>query len=139
MAKRKRSTASRSGFINQAVKAGRTALKNVQKQVPPDLRRTIEGTGRSFEKTFSAGMKQIQAQLSRMATKADIDRLSKRMDRLEQSGRSTARRATGAASRARTSAKGTVTRTRRTAAKRTASTARRASRTADKAADGGSS
>ena len=30
MAKRKRSTASRSGFINQAVKAGRTALKNVQ-------------------------------------------------------------------------------------------------------------
>ena len=61
------------------------------------------------------------------------------LDRLEQSGRSTARRATGAASRARTSAKGTVTRTRRTAAKRTASTARRASRTADKAADGGSS
>src|SRR5205085_2164265 len=94
MAKRKRTSrtsSSRSSFINQAVKAGRTALKNVQRQVPPDLRKTIEGTGRSFEKTVAAGLKQIQTQLSRMATKADLDRLDKRIERLERGGRSAGR------------------------------------------------
>src|SRR5205085_4901802 len=80
-----RSSASRGTFINQAVKAGRDALRDVQKRVPPDFRKTIQATGRSFEKTVSSSMKQIQTQLNRTASQADLAKLQKKIDDLTRS------------------------------------------------------
>lgn len=148
MAKRKRASSSsrsrsRGGFINQAVKAGQSTLRNLQRQVPPDLRKSIEATGKSFEKSLTAGLKQIQTQLNRTASQADVQKIHKRFDelvkRVEQMERRTTRSASKTSSRASSGAKRTASRTRRTAARRTASAARRVERGAERQAESSSS
>ena len=81
MAARKRAS-SRSKLIKRAVKAGRSALRQAEKRVPPDVRKQIERTVKDGQKTVHTAIKQVQARLDRTARQADLDRAIKRLDAL---------------------------------------------------------
>lgn len=95
MAARKRAS-TRSRLLKQAVKAGRSALREAQKRVPPDVRKQIERTVKDGQKTMHTAIKQVQARLDRTARQADLDRAMKRLEALSRQVRNLA--AGGAAS-----------------------------------------
>jgi polyhydroxyalkanoate synthesis regulator phasin len=96
MAARKRAS-SRSKLLKRAVKAGRTALREAEKRVPPDVRKQIERTVQDGQKTVHTAIKKVQARLDRTARQADLDRAIKRLDALSKQVRNMASAARSAA------------------------------------------
>jgi len=138
MAKRKRGTR-RSGIVGRAVSAGRRALREAEKRVPPDLRRQVERRIKDADKTARAAIRQLQAQAKKASTRADFNSVLKRIDGLTKQARQVARgtgtRAASTRRRAASTTKRAATRTRRAATnvKKARGTARR------KAAEGATS
>src|ERR1019366_6351971 len=85
MATRKRSS-TRSKLLKRAVKAGRSALREAERRVPPDVRKQLERT-----------IKDGQTRLDRAARQADLDRAMKRLDGLSQQVRNLAARTAASA------------------------------------------
>src|SRR5213080_104161 len=86
MATRKR-TSRRTGIVDRAVRAGRQALREAEKRVPPDLRRQVEKRLRDADKTARAAIKQLQAQAKKASTRADVNNVLKRIDGLTKQAR----------------------------------------------------
>ena len=97
MATRKRAS-TRTKLLRRAVKAGRSALREAERRVPPDLRRQLERTINDGQKAVHAALKDVQAQVNRTARQADLDKALKRLDGLskqvQQLARSVSARAT---------------------------------------------
>jgi polyhydroxyalkanoate synthesis regulator phasin len=89
MAARKRAS-TRSKLLNRAVKAGRSALREAQRRVPPDVRKQIERTVEDGQKTMHTAIRQVQARLDRTARQADLDRAMKRLETLTKQVRNLA-------------------------------------------------
>ena len=86
MATRKRSSR-RSGIVGRAVSAGRRALREAEKRVPPDVRREVERRLKDADKTARAAIKQLQAQARKASTRADVNSVLKRIDGLTKQAR----------------------------------------------------
>lgn len=80
MATRKRPS-SRSR-LNQAVSAGRSALRRAERRLPPDLRQQIERSVKDGQKTFEGALKEIRSRVNQAALQADLDKALKRLDGL---------------------------------------------------------
>ena len=136
MAAKKR-TSTRSKLLKRAVKAGRTALRQAERRVPPDLRKQLEQTIREGQKTIHTAIKEVQTRLDRTARQADLDKAMKRLEGLSKQVRnlasgSAASPAPARPARRKPGARKAATRkpaARKTAAKRT-STKRAATRPA---------
>lgn len=132
MAKRKR-TSKRSDLVGRAVRAGRSALREAESHVPADLRRQVERRLKDAEKTARVAIKQLQQQVKRASTRADVNSVLKRIDGLTKQARQVAKGTTGRATspRRRTAASTTrraASRTRKAAGstrRRTATSPRR--------------
>ncbi len=118
MGKRKR-TSRRTGIVDRAVKAGRRAFKEAESRIPPDLRRQLQKRLKDADKNARAAIKQLQAQVQRASTRADVNSLLKRIDGLTRQARQIA------GSRG-TTARAAATRKPATAARRTASRPKKA-------------
>lgn len=131
MGKRKR-TSRRTGLVDRAVRAGRRALKEAESRVPADLRRQLDRRLKDADKTARAAIKQLQAQVQRASTRADVNSVLKRIDSLtkqaSQIARGTGARTTAARSRA-TTRRATAARTKKAAPTRRAAPAGRAAPT----------
>ena len=127
MATRKRRS-TRSGLVGRAVKAGRQALREAEKRVPPDLRRQVQRSLNDAEKAARSAIKQLQAQAKKASTRADVNTVLKRIDALtkqaRQAVRGTGARASASGRRAASTSRRRATSTTRKVATR-ASTARR--------------
>src|SRR5487761_1648921 len=66
MAARKRAS-TQSKLLNRAVKAGRSALRQAQRRLPPDVRKQIEKTVKEGQKTVYTAIKQVESRLDRTA------------------------------------------------------------------------
>jgi polyhydroxyalkanoate synthesis regulator phasin len=89
MAARKRAS-TRSKLLKRAVKAGRSALLEAQRRVPPDLRKQIERAVQDGQKTMHTAIKQVQIRVDRTARQADLDRAMKRLEALSKQVRNMA-------------------------------------------------
>ena len=89
MATRKR-TRRQTGIVDRAVSAGRRALREAEKRVPPDLRRQVERSLKDADKTARAAIKQLQAQARKASTRADVNSVLKRIDGLTRQARQVA-------------------------------------------------
>jgi hypothetical protein len=136
MATRKRAS-SRSGIVGRAVSAGRRALREAEKRVPPDVRRQVERRLKDADKTARAAIKQLQAQARKASTRADVNSVLKRIDGLTKQARQIAR---GTGARATTTRRRAASTTRRatTRTRKAASTTRRKPASTRKAAASGS-
>src|SRR6266568_4728451 len=90
MATRKRA-GRRSGIVGRAVSAGRRALREAEKRVPPDVRRQVERRLKYADKTVRAAIKQLQTQAKKASTRADVNSVLKRIDGLTKQARQVAR------------------------------------------------
>jgi polyhydroxyalkanoate synthesis regulator phasin len=125
MAARKRKS-TQSKLLNRAVKAGRSALRQAERRVPPDIRKQIERTVEDGQKTIHAAIKQVQTRLDRTARQADLDRAMKRLEALSKQVRNIAARTTSPAPAARPARRKPATRkaaTRKPAARKSAGSA----------------
>ncbi|HKW58403.1 MAG TPA: hypothetical protein VJR46_01410 [Candidatus Dormibacteraeota bacterium] len=133
MATRKR-TSRRSGLVDRAVSAGRRALREAEKRVPPDLRRQAERRIKDADKTARAAIKALQTQVNRASSRADVNSVLKRIDGLTKQARQVIsgtgpRRAASTTRRAATrtrKAAGTAARKTKTTSPKTKTTTRRA-------------
>jgi polyhydroxyalkanoate synthesis regulator phasin len=100
MAARKRAS-TQSKLLKRAVKAGRSALRDVERRVPPDVRKQIERTVQDGQKTLHSAIKQVQTRLDRTARQADLERAMKRLDALSKQVRNIASGAAASASATR--------------------------------------
>jgi hypothetical protein len=125
MGKRKR-TSRRTGLVDRAVRAGRRALKEAESRVPPDLRRQVERRLKDADKTARAAIKQLQAQVRRASTRADVNSVLKRIDGLTRQARQIA---TGSGARTPATRSRATTRRPTSARTRKAAPARRAAPT----------
>ena len=98
MATRKRAS-TRSKLLKRAVKAGRSALRQAESRVPPDMRRQLEKTIKDGQKTIHTAIKEVSSRLDRTARQADLDRAMKRLDALSKQVRKLASGATAAPAR----------------------------------------
>jgi len=134
-----RSRAARSP-IGQAVKVGRTALRQAEKRIPPDVRRQLERTLRDGQARFDKAFKEVRTRVTKAAGQADLDRARKNLEGLSKlvqetvgafaqrsraAATTTARRSTRAATSARRTATRKAATTKR-AVTRKASTTKRA-------------
>ena len=118
MAARKRAS-TQSKLLNRAVKAGRSALRQAQRRLPPDVRKQIERTVKDGQKTIHTAIKQVETRLDRTARQKDLENAMKRLDELSRQVRNMA----SAAAAARTAGPRPATRTattRRTAPRKAA-------------------
>jgi polyhydroxyalkanoate synthesis regulator phasin len=125
MAARKRAS-TQSKLLNRAVKAGRSALRQAEKRVPPDLRKQLERTIQDGQKTIHIAIKQVQTRLDRTARQADLDKAMKRLEALSNQVRNLAARTTSPAPAARPARRKPATRkpaARKPAARKPASSA----------------
>lgn len=124
MATRKRATR-QSSMVDRAVNAGRVALREAEKRVPPDLRRLVQRRLKDADKTARAAIKQLQAQAKKASTRADVNTVLKRIDGLTKQARQIAggRRPAAAPARRRAT---TTTRKAKAPAKRKAAATRKA-------------
>jgi hypothetical protein len=129
MATRKR-TSRRTGLVGRAVSAGRSALREAEKRIPPDLRRQLDRRLKDADKTARAAIKQLQAQVKKASTRADVNSVLKRIDDLTKQARQVAR---GSATRAATTRR-RATSTARGSARRPATRTRKAAATPRKRA-----
>jgi len=143
MAARKRAS-TQSKLLNRAVKAGRSALRQAQRRLPPDVRKQIDRTVKEGQKTIHTAIKQVETRLDRPARQADLEKAMKRLDELSRQVRNMA----AAAAAARTAPPASTARrtatpkpaTRKSSARPTATRkppARRATRRTSRAAGGG--
>jgi polyhydroxyalkanoate synthesis regulator phasin len=91
MAARKRAS-TRSKLLKRAVKAGRSALRQAQMRLPPDIRKQIERTMKDGQKTIHTAIKQVETRLDRTARQADLEKAMKRLDALSKQVRTMASR-----------------------------------------------
>jgi polyhydroxyalkanoate synthesis regulator phasin len=89
MAARKRAS-TRSKLLKRAVKAGRSALLEAQRRVPPDLRKQIERAVQDGQKTMHTAIRQVQVRVDRTARQADLDKAMKRLETLSKQVRNMA-------------------------------------------------
>jgi polyhydroxyalkanoate synthesis regulator phasin len=101
MAARKRGS-TQSKLLNRAVKAGRSALRQAQRRLPPDVRKQIDKTVKDGQKTIHAAIKQVETRLDRTARQADLERAMKRLDELTRQVRNMASAAAASATASRT-------------------------------------
>ena len=101
--------------MNRAVKAGRKALRQAEKRIPPDLRRQIERGIKDGQKRFDATVKDVRARVSKATAPGEIDRALKRFSGLSKQFEGLARTLTTRAAAA----------TRGTAPRRTTAPAKR--------------
>ncbi len=101
--------------LNRAVKAGRKALRQAEKRIPPDLRRQIERGIKDGQKRFDATVKDVRTRVSKATAPGEIDRALKRFSGLSKQFEGLARTLTARAAAA----------TRGTAARRTTAPAKR--------------
>jgi len=107
------------------VKAGRTALRQAEKRIPPDLRRQIERGIKDGQKRFDATVKDVRARVNKATAPGEIDRALKRFSGLSKQVEGLARTLSKrAAAATRGTAPRRTTTTRRTATRR-ATTAQR--------------
>jgi polyhydroxyalkanoate synthesis regulator phasin len=121
MAARKRAS-TQSKLLNRAVKAGRSALRQAQRSLPPDVRKQIDKTVKEGQKTIHIAIKQVETRLDRTARQADLEKAMKRLDQLSKQMRNLATAAAASAS-SRTAAARPATRkttTRKTATRKPA-------------------
>jgi polyhydroxyalkanoate synthesis regulator phasin len=109
MAARKRAS-TRSKLLKRAVKAGRSALREAERRVPPDVRKQIERTVQDGQKTLHTAIKQVQTRLDRTARQTDLDRAIKRLDELTKQIRKMAIGATASATARRPATRKPATR-----------------------------
>lgn len=123
MAKRKR-TSRQTSLVGRAVSAGRRALKEAESRIPPDLRRQLDRSLKDADKTARAAIKQLQAQVKKASTRADVNSVLKRIDGLTKQARQIA---PGGASQATATRRRAATTTRRAATgpKKAAATSKR--------------
>jgi polyhydroxyalkanoate synthesis regulator phasin len=95
MAARKRAS-TQSQFLNRAVKAGRSALRQAQRRLPPDVRKQIDKTVKEGQKTLHTAIKQVETRLDRTARQADLEKAMKRLDELSKQVRNMAAAAAAA-------------------------------------------
>ena len=86
MGKRKRQPA-RDDLVSRAVSAGRRALHEAESRVPPDLRRQLRRRLRDADKSARAAVKQLQTQVQKASTRADVNSVLKRIDGLARQAR----------------------------------------------------
>jgi hypothetical protein len=86
--------------LNQAVKAGRKALRQAEKRIPPDLRRQIERGIKDGQKRFDATVKDVRARVSKATAPGEIDRALKRFSGLSKQFEGLARTLTARAAAA---------------------------------------
>jgi len=70
--------------LNRAVKAGRKALRQAEKRIPPDLRRQIERGIKDGQKRFDATVKDVRTRVSKATAPGEIDRALKRFSGLSK-------------------------------------------------------
>src|SRR2546421_336758 len=92
MPARKRTT-SRSR-LNRAVRAGRSALAQAQRRVPPDLRRQIDRSIKDGQRRFDSTVKDIRTRVNQAAKQADLNKALKRLDGLSKQVQQLARKVT---------------------------------------------
>jgi hypothetical protein len=92
MAKRKRAS-TQSTLLDRA----RSAIREAERRVPPDLRRQLERSIKDGQKTLQAALKEVQAQVNRTARQADLDKVLKRLDGMSRQVQQLARSAASAA------------------------------------------
>jgi polyhydroxyalkanoate synthesis regulator phasin len=97
MAARKRAS-TQSKLLNRAVKAGRSALRQAQRSLPPDVRKQIDKTVKEGQKTIHIAIKQVETRLDRTARQADLEKAMKRLDQLSKQMRNLATAAAASAS-----------------------------------------
>jgi polyhydroxyalkanoate synthesis regulator phasin len=129
MAARKRAS-TQSKFLNRAVKAGKSALRQAQRRLPPDVRKQIEKTVKDGQKTVHAAIKQVETRLDRTARQADLEKALKRLDELSRQVRNMAAAAAASAAAARTSGPTTRRAATRKSATRATATRKTATRKA---------
>lgn len=95
MGKRKRASSRGRELFDSVASAGRSALKEAQRHVPPDLWQQIEKR-----------LRIIQVQMARTASQADLTRLSRRIDELARRLDQIAKEGTTGAPRPRRAASG---------------------------------
>ena len=143
MATRKRA-ARRSGLVGRAVRAGRQALKEAESRIPPDLRRRVDRGIKDADKAARAAIKELQVQVKRASTRADVNSVLKRIDGLTRQARQIAqatgpRKAAPARRRAATTTrKAGATRKVKSRTAKAASTTRRRTASTAKRTSGGS-
>jgi polyhydroxyalkanoate synthesis regulator phasin len=95
MATRKRtsSRSRRNDLLGRAVRAGRSAFREAESRVPPDVRRQIERSIKDGQKTLKTAIDQLEAQVRRTARQADVDKALKRLDGLTKQVQQLARTA----------------------------------------------
>src|SRR5215472_3070371 len=127
MGKRKRAP-QRNDLVGRAVRVGRRALKEAESRLPADLRRQLDRRLKDADKTARAAIKQLQVQVKRASTRADVNSVLKRIDGLTRQARQIAQ---GAGSRPAPAKRRTAT-----PAKRAAPRTRKAATTAKRAPAG---
>jgi hypothetical protein len=73
MAPRKRAS-TQSHLLKRAEKFGRSALREAERRVPPDVRKQLERGFKDGQKTVQSAIQQLQKRLDRTARQADLDR-----------------------------------------------------------------
>ena len=81
MATKKRAS-SQSQFLNRAVKAGRSYLRQAERRLPPDVRKQIDQGIKDGRKGVERAVKQLRARLDRTASQVDLEKALKRLDAL---------------------------------------------------------
>jgi len=113
MAARKRAS-SRQKFLNRAVKAGRSYLREAERRLPPDVRKQIDRSIKDGQKTVEGAIKQLRTRLDRTASQVDLEKALKRLDGLtkqvQQLARSASSRPAPAAAPARRTTRRPATR-----------------------------
>ncbi|HEV2217826.1 MAG TPA: hypothetical protein VGV88_09650 [Candidatus Dormibacteraeota bacterium] len=103
--------------LNQAVKAGRKALRQAEKRIPTDLRRQINRSIADGQKTFNAVLKDIRTRVSKATAPGEMDRALRRFGDLSKQVEGLARNLTARAASATGTASARRPATRRTAAR----------------------
>ena len=109
--------------INQAVRAGKKALRSAEKRIPPDLRRQIDRSIKDGQKRFDAVVKDVRTRVSKANAPDEINRALKRFGDFSKQVEGLARSLTArTASATKSSSSRRTTSTRRTATRKPAST-----------------
>ena len=114
--------------LNQAVKAGRKALRQAEKRIPPDLRRQIERGIKDGQERFDATVKDIRARVKKATAPGELDRALNRFSGLSKQVEGLARtlsKRAATATRGTTPRRTTTTTTRRTTTRRAATAKRK--------------
>src|ERR1700730_17051595 len=94
---KKKGASSRSRFLNRAVKAGRSYLRQAERRLPPDVRKQIDRGIKDGQKTLEGAVKQLRTRLDRTASQVDLEKALKRLDAVTKQVQNIARSASAPA------------------------------------------